>query len=80
MQIFLDETRLEMIDEKHSQEEDRYITIGRAKDENVVYVVHTEFFYEDDTLVRRIISARPVEPDEEEKYYEYRAFLLKREL
>jgi len=38
--VFLDEDRLEIYDEVHSTEEDRYITIGRAGE--ILFVVYTE--------------------------------------
>ena len=53
--VFLDEDRLEIYDEVHSTEEDRYITIGRAGE--ILFVVYTER-----TPKIRLISARLATP------------------
>ncbi len=60
--VFLDEDRLEIYDEAHSTEEDRYITIGRAGE--ILFVVYTER-----TLKIRLISARLATPKERRLYY-----------
>ena len=57
--VFADENRLE---EKHSDEEDRYISIGFVN--GVLVVVHT-----DRENAIRIISARPADKRERRKYY-----------
>lgn len=60
--VFLDEDRLEIYDEVHSTEEDRYITIGRAGE--ILFVVYTER-----TPKIRLISARLAAPKERRLYY-----------
>lgn len=60
--VFLDEDRLEIYDEVHSTEEDRYITIGRAGE--ILFVVYTER-----TPKIRLISARLAMPKERRLYY-----------
>lgn len=60
--VFLDEDRLEIYDEVHSTEEDRYITIGRAGE--ILFVVYTER-----TTKIRLISARLATPKERRLYY-----------
>ena len=60
--IFLDENRIEFPDEKHSDEEERFITIGKVKD--VLFVVYTE---RDDKT--RLISARKADKEERSWYY-----------
>ena len=60
---FKDENRMTQLDEKHSQEEERYITLAKAHD--VLFVVHTQRGEE----YIRLISARVAEPDEEAIYY-----------
>lgn len=62
--IFNDENRLEYYDDKHSDEEDRYYTIGKVGD--VMFVVYTER-----GEVLRLISARYATKAEEELYYGY---------
>lgn len=60
--VFLDEDRLEIYDEVHSTEEDRYITIGRAGE--ILFVVYTER-----TPKIRLIAARLATPKERRLYY-----------
>ena len=62
LNVFADENRLEEYDEKHSDQEDRYISIGFVRD--VLVVVHT-----DRENAIRIISARPANKKEEAMYY-----------
>lgn len=61
--VFLDEDRLEIYDEVHSTEEDRYITIGRAGE--ILFVVYTERT----PKKIRLISARLATPKERRLYY-----------
>ena len=60
--VFLDEDRIEIFDQRHSEEEERYITIGRAGE--VLFVVYTER-----TPKIRLISARLATPKERRLYY-----------
>lgn len=60
--VFLDENRIEIFDEAHSIDEDRYITIGLAGD--ILFVVYTER----GTAIR-LISARLATPEERKVYY-----------
>ena len=60
--IFTDVNRLEFYDELHSQEEERYYTIGKVGD--VLFVVYT-----DREPVLRLISARYATKEEEAVYY-----------
>ena len=60
--IFLDDRRLDYYDEKHSEEEDRYITIGMVN--AVLFVVYTER-----GATTRLISARRATKREKERYY-----------
>ena len=60
--IFNDENRIEVFDKAHSNEEDRYYTIGKVGD--VLFVVYT-----DRGDVFRLISARFATKREEEMYY-----------
>ena len=63
--VFLDAKRIELLDEKHSDEwEERYNVIGYV--EKVLFVVYTE--RGDDNI--RIISARRATSKEEAIYYE----------
>ena len=60
--IFADRERIEIYDEAHSIEEDRYQTIGMVQ--NVLFVVYTERADE-----IRIISARKANKTERRLYY-----------
>ena len=63
--VFGDDERLVLYDEKHSYDEDRYITIGSVKECVIVlFVVYTE---KEDVI--RLISARKANNAERRKYY-----------
>ena len=63
LRVFYDENRVEEYDEIHSEDEDRYISIGYVN--GVLVVIHT-----DRGEAIRIISARPADKKERLKYYE----------
>ena len=63
MRVFEDENRKEYYDAAHSDDEDRYITIGMA--DNVLFVVYAE---RRETV--RIISARHANRRERRLYYD----------
>ncbi len=60
--VFTDENRIEIYDEAHSMDEDRYITIGLAGE--VLFVVYTERHPR-----IRLISARLATARERKVYY-----------
>lgn len=60
--VFLDEKRIEVYDEAHSIDEDRYITIGLVED--ILFVVYTERHPK-----IRLISARLATARERKLYY-----------
>ena len=62
-EVFLDENYIEDFDELHSDDEDRSKIIGRV--EKVLVVIYTER-----SERYRIISARPANKKERDKYYE----------
>ena len=64
--VFKDEYRLEIYDDKHSDTEDRYITIGII--DNIAYVVMVVYTEREDAI--RLISARKATKRERSKYYE----------
>ena len=65
--VFDDPDRLEIYDELHSEQEDRYITIGMIGDVTcIVMVVYTE---RGEAI--RIISARAATNRERRLYYDY---------
>jgi uncharacterized protein len=63
--IFDDPQFITFLDEEHSSEEERYITIGLSNANRLLMVAHTE---RNDNI--RIISARKVTKDEEKFYQE----------
>jgi hypothetical protein len=67
-QVFADENRIERFDFLHSDEEDRYITIGRVKE--ILFVVYTERINADNINVTRLISARRATKQERRDYYD----------
>lgn len=60
--IFEDENRLELLDEFHSDEEERWQVIGKIKE--VLFVIYTER-----GDITRIISARKATARERRMYY-----------
>ena len=62
LRVFYDENRLEEYDKAHSEDEDRYISLGYVN--GVLVVVHT-----DRGEAIRIISARPADKKERMRYY-----------
>jgi len=62
--VFDDPMFITVIDEEHSEDEERYITIGFSNKSRLLLVAHTE---RDDHI--RIISARKATKNEE-KFYE----------
>jgi uncharacterized DUF497 family protein len=68
--VFLDPFAITIFDEEHSEDEDRWITIGAENNEVLLVVVHT---FRDEKLqsaVIRIISARKADKDEAKQYKE----------
>jgi uncharacterized protein len=63
--IFEDELFITFLDDEHSQNEERYITIGLSVKQRLLMVAHTE---RKDTI--RIISARRATKNEEKFYTE----------
>lgn len=65
--IFKDENRLELYDEAHSENEDRYITIGII--DEIAYIVTVVYTEREETV--RLISARKATEQERKRYYDY---------
>ena len=63
--VFKDENRLELYDELHSDEEDRYITIGAI--DGVTYIVMVVYTEREEAI--RLISARKATKNERRMYY-----------
>lgn len=65
--VFGDENRLEFYDEVHSENEDRYITIGMI--DEVAYIVMVVYTEREEAI--RLISARKATKQEGRMYYDY---------
>ncbi len=63
--VFGDDNRLEFFDKKHSEFENRYITIGLVK--GILAVVFVSYTERENTI--RIISARLATKKEKERYF-----------
>ena len=64
--VFNDTNRLELYDDYHSDDEDRYITIGIINE--VAYLVMVVYTDREDVI--RIISARKATKQERRRYYD----------
>jgi uncharacterized protein len=62
-----DPRALSVFDEDHSEEEDRWLTVGMSDPETVVVVIHT-FRETDGQITVRIISARQATKKELRQY------------
>jgi uncharacterized protein len=69
--VFADEYLLNLFDDEHSEDEDRWITIGQTPGNKILVVIHTYRKTKDKETVR-IISARKVTKNEEKQYVERR--------
>jgi hypothetical protein len=67
-EIFLDPFMLSVFDESHSTNEDRWITLGKDRNNVTIVVVHTfrEIDVDDSTI--RIIAARRATKREDKQY------------
>ena len=66
--VFRDPNHLTIYDEEHSQDEDRWITMGIDSGGVLRVIVHTFEPIDDDVVEIRIISARKAESEEFEQY------------
>ena len=66
--VFSDKNSLTIFDEEHSEFEDRWITLGKIKDNSLLVVVYTERV-KNELQIMRIISARKANKIETEVYY-----------
>lgn len=66
--VFRDPLALTIIDEEHSEDEERWITLGRARNEQILVVVHASEEASVTELHIRIISARRADPEEVRDY------------
>jgi len=69
--IFADKYALTIYDSKHSEDEERWITLGAANNNVILVVVHT-YREQDGIEYIRIISARKATKNEKKQYMERR--------
>ena len=69
--VFADKYMLTLYDDEHSDDEDRWITIGQPLSSSILVVVHTYRKIRNKESIR-IISARKATKHEEKKYFERR--------
>ncbi|MFK5976241.1 MAG: BrnT family toxin [Sulfurovum sp.] len=65
--VFADQFALNRFDDEHSEDEDRWVLLGKSLNETLLLVVHT-FVSNDGTEFARIISARKATKNEKEMY------------
>lgn len=69
-EVFLDPLQISIPDDKHSELEERWITMGNTQSNKVRLVVHTYLAYHNEQITIRIISARPATRHEQRQYEE----------
>ena len=67
IKVFFDENRVEYYDKAHSDDEDRYVTIGLVNDVAVVMISAVVYTERGESI--RIISARAATKTEKEMYF-----------
>lgn len=70
--VFLDPFAISIFDDKHSEDEDRWVTIGAEASEVLLVVVHTFRNFDAELSFVRIISARKATREEAQQYHERR--------
>jgi uncharacterized protein len=65
--VFSDTDAISIIDTEHSENEERWITIGKIINKGIIVVVHTERIKSEQEFIR-IISARKAEKIEAKEY------------
>jgi hypothetical protein len=70
--IFLDPFAISIYDEEHSENEDRWITIGSEVNDVLLVAIHTFKPVDENVSLIRIISARKADREETLQYHERR--------
>jgi len=68
--VFRDENAISISDEEHSEEEERWITIGLDSATRTLIVIHTFMSIDEDNCSIRMISARKATKHEQKIYKE----------
>ena len=69
-EVFLDPLAISLFDDEHSDEEERWITMGRDGHDVILVVIHAFREVKDDEGIIRIISARKATKNEVKQYEE----------
>ncbi len=67
-EVFLDPFAISLFDQEHSENEDRWITIGKNKNESVLVIIHTFLYQNEKQCHIRMISARKATQKEMKQY------------
>lgn len=70
--VFRDNLAVSIYDEDHSEDEERWVTLGQAENGALLVVVHTCQEISETEAVIRIISARPATSHEQRDYEQNR--------
>ncbi|MBI5825611.1 MAG: BrnT family toxin [Chloroflexi bacterium] len=70
--IFKDQFAISIYDDEHSENEDRWVTIGAEANEVLLVVIHTFRGTDVQSAIVRIISARKADREEAQQYHERR--------
>lgn len=68
MTVLLDPLAMTRFDDEHSDDEERWVSLGRAANQQLLLVVHTFSATGPNTALVRLISARPATRREHEQY------------
>ncbi len=68
MTVLLDPLAMTRFDDEHSENEERWVSLGRAANQQLLLVVHTFNATGPNTALVRVISARPATRREREQY------------
>ena len=66
--VFKDPLAVSIYDEDHSDQEERWITLGKADNGQLLVVIHTHQEISPAEATIRLISARPATPHEQRNY------------
>jgi uncharacterized DUF497 family protein len=69
-EVFLDPLAVSIVDQAHSEHEDRWVTMGRDRQGNTLVLVHTFREVSVEECIIRIISARKATRRESREYEE----------
>jgi len=69
-EVFKDPHAISIFDDEHSQDEDRWITMGKDNSGTLLVISHTFRKIEEESCIIRIISSRKATKNERKQYEE----------